>query len=213
MRATDARPAERGQVLAVFALSLMVMISITGLSIDAGGTFAQRRDQQSSADLAALAAANDYLVNGNLAQAVARGRTVTAANGFTHGVGGTTVSVTIATTNGIVATVQIGSAHGNTFLGAVGFPTWPITTSAAAIAGFPDTGVGVGPFIFSIGAFANDGTPKYQTNTDFGETNGDVPTTEKDIAWTNYGTGNVDTSQVSDIISGDLQINKTLDYG
>ena len=46
----------------------------------------------------------------------------------------------------------------------------PCRPSAAALAGFPDTASGGGPFIFSIGAFEDDGTPKYQTDTDFGET-------------------------------------------
>jgi Flp pilus assembly protein TadG len=202
-----------GQVLAVFALSLLVMVSIAGLSVDAGGAFVQRRDEQSAADLAALAAANDYLINGDATLAEARARSVTAGNGFTHGTGGTTVTVGIDTANGVVASVAIDATHGNTFLGAVGMPSWTVSASAAAIAGFPDTGEGVGPFIFSIGAFEDDGTPKYQTNTNFGETNGDVPTTEKDLAWTNYGTGNVDTSVVSDIISGDATIDKTLEYG
>ena len=66
------RPAtarEGGQILALFALSLMVIIMICGLAVDAGGTFAQRRDQQTAADLAALAAANDYLINGDVALA------------------------------------------------------------------------------------------------------------------------------------------------
>jgi Tfp pilus assembly protein PilX len=204
---------ERGQVLVVFALSLMVMIAIAGLSVDAGGAFAQRRDQQTAADLAALAAANDYLINGDVTQAETRARTVTAGNGFTHGNGTTGVSVAIDTSNGVVASVDIGSPHANTFLGVLGMGSWTVSTHAEAIAGFPDTAEGVGPFIFSIGAFEDDGTPKYQTETDFGETNGDVPTSELDMAWTNYGSGNVDTSEVSDIISGDAQIDKTLEYG
>ncbi len=212
MRRTT-RDRDQGQILALFGLSLLVMVSIAGLSIDAGGAFAQRRDQQSAADLASLAAANDYLINGDLDLAEARGRSVTADNGFTDGVNGTTVGVSIDTSNGVVATVDITASHGNTFLGAVGMPSWPVSTSAASIAGFPDTGEGVGPFIFSIAAFEDDGTPKYQTNTNFGESNGDVPTSEKDLAWTNYGTGNVDTSEVSDIISGDSTIDKTLEYG
>ena len=32
-------------------------------------------------------------------------------------------------------------------------------------------------------------------------------------AWTNYGTGNVNSSEVRDIIGGTLVINKTLDFG
>ena len=51
------------------------------------------------------------------------------------------------------------------------------------------------------------------TSTDFGETNGDVPTTQLDLAWTNYGTGNVNTSEVSDIITGGLDITRTMAYG
>jgi hypothetical protein len=213
MRSRHLRTAEAGQILAVFALSLVVMISIAGLSIDAGGTFAQRRDQQTAADLASLAAANDYLINGDVTLAEARARTVAAENGFAHAVAGTSVTVGIDTSNGVVASVDITANHGNTFLGVLGMSSWPVSTHAESIAGFPDTAEGVGPFIFSIGAFEDDGTPKYQTNTNFGETNGDVPTTEKDIAWTNYGTGNVDTSEVSDIISGVSQIDKTLEYG
>ena len=41
--------------------------------------------------------------------------------------------------------------------------------------------------------------------------NGDVPISELDFAWTNFGTGNVNTSEVSDIIDGTTTINKTLD--
>jgi hypothetical protein len=47
----------------------------------------------------------------------------------------------------------------------------------------------------------------------FGDGNGDVPNDAGDTAWTNYGTGNVDTGQVDDIIQGGLIIDKTLAYG
>lgn len=204
---------DEGQVLVVFALSLLIIVALAGLAVDAGGTFAQRRDQQTAADLAALAAANDYLINGNPDWATDRARAVTAENGFTHGLDGTTVDVAIDTSNGVEVTVGIDAAHANTLLGAVGMPTWAVSTSAASLAGFPDSAEGAGPFIFSIGAFEDDGTPKYQSVTDFGETNGDVPTSELDFAWTNYGVGNVNTSEVADIISGGLEIDRTMEYG
>jgi Flp pilus assembly protein TadG len=207
----DRRP--HGQVLVVFALSLLVIVGATGLSIDAGGAYAQRRDQQAAADLAALAAANDYLINGNDLWAIDRARTVAEENGYEHGVGGTSVDVAIDTSNGVEVTVGIAAQHGNTFLRVLGMPSWTVSTEAASLAGFPDGAVGAGPFIFSIGAFEDDGTPKYQTNTNFGETNGDIPTSQLDFAWTNYGTGNVNTSEVSDIISGGLEIERTMDYG
>ena len=204
---------DRGQVLVVFAMSLLVMVAIVGLAVDVGGTFAQRRDQQVASDLAALAAANDYLINGDEALAVARARTVSAENGFTDGTAGTTVNVSIVTTNGVEVTVTVDAPHGNTFLGALGMASFAVTTNAAALAGFPDSGEGAGPFIFSIGAFEDDGTPKYQTNTNFGETNGDVPTSQLDLAWTNYGTGNLNTSEVADIIAGAITIDRTMEYG
>jgi hypothetical protein len=202
-----------GQVLVVFALSLITLLGFAGLALDGGSTFAQRRSQQTAADLAALASANDYLVNGSSSLATTRARSVTNGNGFTHGSGGTTVTVALDTSNGIATTVTIDSPHHNAMASLLGMPIWMVTTTATALAGFPDTAYGASPFIFSVGAFQNDGTALYQTETDFGETNGDVPTSQLDFAWTNYGTGNVNTSEVRDIIDGSLVINKTLSFG
>lgn len=203
---------ERGQILVVFVLALVGIIGVVGLAIDGGATYAQRRDQQTAADLAALAAANDYLVSNNTTQATDRARTVSATNNYTHG-SGSTVGVTIDTSNGVEVTVTIASSHRNSFLGAVGMPNWNVSASATALAGFPDTAYGAGPFIFPISAFNDDGSPKYQTTTDFNETNGDVPTSPTDLAWTNYGTGNVNTTEVDQIIQGLETIDRTMSYG
>ena len=78
---------------------------------------------------------------------------------------------------------------------------------------FPDHARAVSPFIFSVSAFASDGTPKYQTPTAFGEGNGDIPNNEIDFSWTNYGTGNVETGEVDAMIKGELSIDKTLEFG
>ena len=207
------RTGQSGQMLVVFAISMVAVIGMVGLAVDGGSTYAQRRNQQTATDLAALAGANDYLLDNLSTQAIDRARTVAAANGFTHGSGGTTVNVNIDTSNGVEFVVTIAASHRNAFLGAVGMPTWAVTTTATSLAGFPDSASGASPFIFPIGAFTNDGTPKYQTATDFGETNGDVPTSNLDFAWTNYGTGNLNTTDVDSIIQGSLVINKTLTYG
>jgi len=202
-----------GQVLVVFALALVVLLGFGGLALDGGSAFAQRRDQQTAADLAALAAANDFLISGVESQAVARARAVAASNGYADGAGGTSVSVALDTSNGIEVTVTVGALHRNSLVGVLGMPTWPVTVEASALAGFPDTAHGVSPFIFSAGAFSDNGTPLYQTATNFGETNGDVPTSQLDFAWTNYGTGNVNTNEVAGIIDGSLVIDKTLRFG
>jgi Flp pilus assembly protein TadG len=207
------RGRERGQILALFGLSLVVIMAGVGLVVDAGSTYAQRRDQQTATDLAALAAANDYLINHTDATAIDRARAMTAQNGYVHGVGGVTVDVTIDTTVGVQVSVAIDAPHANTFLPIVGMPTWDVTTSAASLAGFPDSAYAAAPFIFSIGAFEDDGTPKYQTERGFGDTNNHAPTSPTDFAWTNFGTGNVNTSQVRDIIEGSEIIEETLEYG
>jgi Flp pilus assembly protein TadG len=211
-RAVGRRSAD-GQVLVVFALAVVVLLGFGGLALDGGSTFAQRRDEQTAADLAALAGANDYLINGNHDQAVARARATAASNGYTHGVAGTTVDVDVDTSNGIGLSVSISALHHNTIVGLLGMPTWTVTVAGTALAGFPDTAHGVSPFIFSAAAFSDDGTPMYQTPTNFGETNGDVPTSQLDFAWTNFGTGNLNSSEVSSIIDGSLVLDKTLAFG
>jgi uncharacterized membrane protein len=60
-----ARRAEEGQILALFAGAAVVLILFTGLAIDGGNVFLQRRDTQNSADLAAMAGTKrlaDYYV-------------------------------------------------------------------------------------------------------------------------------------------------------
>jgi hypothetical protein len=212
--AGDTRAGEHGQILVIFMLSLVALFGIAGLALDAGSTFAQRRAQQSAADLAALAAANDYLINNDATLSANRALAVTAQNGFTSGLGGTSIDVSFDTSNGVAVTVGVGAPHTNSFLGVIGMPTWDVGVTAVALAGFPDSAFGASPFVFSIGAFEDDGTPRYTTSTQFGEKlNDDAPTSPTDFSWTNYGTGNVDTSVVEDIILGDITIDKTIDYG
>jgi Putative Flp pilus-assembly TadE/G-like len=201
-----------GQIIVLFVLALIGIIGVVGLAIDGGGAYAQRRDQQTAADLAALAGANDYLVNNSSSQAIVRARSVAGTNNYTNGVG-STVGVSIDTSNGVEVQVNIASSHPNSFLGALGMANWSVSTTATALAGFPDSAAGAGPFIFPISAFNDDGTPKYQTPTDFNETNGDIPTSQTDIAWTNYGSGNLNTTEVDQIIKGDVTIDETLAYG
>ena len=47
---------QRGQILVLFALSLVAIIAAVGLVLDGGSAFAQRRSEQNAADVAALAA-------------------------------------------------------------------------------------------------------------------------------------------------------------
>lgn len=215
---SDRPEREHGQVIVLFALALVAIVAAVGLVLDGGSAYAQRRTEQSAADLSALAGANDYLLNGDSALATARARTVAAANGFTHGANNVTVNVTITTTNGASVQVDIVAPHANNFAAIVGMPKWTVSTTATALAGFPDTAIGAGPIIFSIDAFGSDGQPLSQYRNpaspyNFGETNGDIPVSSGDIAWTNYGTGNLDSNQVDNMVTGSLVITKTLAFG
>jgi Flp pilus assembly protein TadG len=210
--------AERGQIVVLFALALVAIVAMVGLVLDGGSAFAQRRASQNAADLAALAGANTYLLTGDETTSTIAARANAATNGFTHGTDGTTVAVAYDLSNGAAVRVTITSPHRNNFASVVGMPTWDVSTTAQALTGIPDTVFGAGPMIFSIDAFDSNGTPLPQyadpaNPFPFGDTNNDAPETPGDFAWTNYGTGNVDTNEVRNIIDGDLVIEKTLAFG
>ena len=216
-RQTDRRE-ERGQILVLFTVALVSIIAMVGLVLDAGSTFAQRRSQQNAADAAALAAADTYLLTNDEDQATAAAQSSAASNGFTDGSGGTTVAVAYDLTNGAKVTVSIGARHANVFTPIVGIQGWDVATSASALAGLPDSAAGAAPFVGSIDVFDNNGNPQPQfadpsNPYGFGDGNGDAPNDAGDTSWTNYGIGNVNTSQVDDIIQGSVVINRTFGYG
>src|SRR6185295_128615 len=87
---------ERGQILVVFALALIAIIAMTGLVLDGGSTFVQRRDQQNVADAAAMAAAYAYSMTDDTGAASTAAQDTAASNGYTNGTGGVSVTVTNA---------------------------------------------------------------------------------------------------------------------
>jgi len=209
---------DRGQILVIFAVALVAIVAMVGLVLDGGAAFAQRRSQQNASDLASLAGANTYLLTGDANATIAAARAVAAQNGWVQGVDSVNIPVTISTSNGVHVTVNVDAPHHNNFGSIVGMSTFQVGTTATALSGYPDTAEAAGPFIFSIDAFDINGVPKAQYGNKnapyaFGETNGDVPTSPGDLAWTNYGTGNLNTNDVSDIINGSLVITKTLAFG
>jgi Flp pilus assembly protein TadG len=209
--------ANDGQIIVIFALGLVAMIAMVGLVLDGGSTFAQRRGQQNAADLAALAGANDFLLNADKASATVVAQTVAGQNGFTHDpTAAKTVTVTFQD-NDTELVVDISAPHRNSFTGVVGMTEWQVSTTATVEVGIPDTAAG-GPFIFNKDVFSDPGgvpLPQYsdpQHPFTFGDGNGDVPNDPNDIAWTCYGTcGNVDSSTVRAMIDGTSPITTTLD--
>ena len=194
---------ERGQVIVIFALALVALVGMVGLVLDGGSAFAQRRSEQNAADLAALAAANDLIVNQGSADWLTTARTIAEENGFKHGVDDVTVDVTCwncpgqaldASVSGVQVQVDISAKHRNNFAGVMGMSTWDVSATARSKTGWQDTGIGPGPFIVSINAF--DGSRKPITckgphdicslhNPQGGDT--DQPKEKDEFTWTDFG--------------------------
>ena len=215
---TRSRRSEQGQILVLFALAATALCAMLGLVLDGGDTFAQRRDEQNAADVAALAGANAYLNStGTVAARQATATSVAAAaaarNGYTQG-NGTTVTTSVSLlSSGATVRVSITRPHQNGFARIVGLSSWDVTVDAAAMAGGVDTAVGSAPWIMNVGAFNADGTPKYGKNNPiaFGEGNGDYPTSGTDIAWTDFnGSNNVNAAEARAIIQGTRVVTATM---
>lgn len=85
--------AEAGQAIILIAITLLGMIMMVGVAIDAGQLYSARRSMQEAADAAAYAASVTLYQGGTQAQAFAAAVADAAANGYTNGVNRTTVTV------------------------------------------------------------------------------------------------------------------------
>ena len=126
----DRRGGERGQVLVIFALALVGIVAMTGLVLDGGDTFVRRRDQQNVADQAAMAAGYAYGISGTAGAAAAAAWSTAAANGYTNLTNGIVITVNLDAAGGAGRhiTVTITRPHTNRFAGAVGMPSWNVTS-------------------------------------------------------------------------------------
>lgn len=216
---------EDGQILVLFALAAVVIIGMVGLVLDGGSTFAQRRGEQNSADLAAEDGANAYLncspsctVAQRQAAAVNAANAAAGRNGYVNGVDNAVVSVPDPEIlqSGAQVTVSITAPHANSFARVYGQNSWNVSVTASAISGSVDTAIGAAPWTMSIGAFNADGSPKYTSSNpqDFGEGNGsDYPLSALDISWTDFNGGNnVNTSEVAGIIDGSNVVTATFAF-
>jgi len=80
MRPLAARPSPRGQVLVIFAISLVVLLAFTGLAIDLGRQNAQQRHLQTAADAAALAACRALIAGASDSAAATQARAIARIN-------------------------------------------------------------------------------------------------------------------------------------
>ena len=89
-----ARERQQGQIMVLFLLAIFAIIGMVGLVLDGGSVFAQRRDEQTVADLAAMAGATAYLnatgtpTRRSTATRKASRTSVATANGYIEGTTG-----------------------------------------------------------------------------------------------------------------------------
>ena len=200
---TTGRHRKGGQVLVIFALALTAIVAMTGLVIDGGGTFVQRRDQQNVADAAAMAAGYAYGMTSSTGSATMAAQDVAAANGYTTGANGVSVMVTNAAGNpGWYFTAVVNRPHVNAFSGLLGMPAWGVSTTATVITGWMNAALGAMPIEFNERAFAanHNGTDEVAYSEPDPGSN-DIPIDADKFNWTMYCDDcNADSNTVAAII-------------
>jgi Flp pilus assembly protein TadG len=146
----DQRRSERGQALALIAMSLVVLIGFVGLTIDGGRGYWERRILQNAVDAAALAASDNYQDTASTSSSMQAAASEYAANERISGAAtaspawtAATVDVTwagspdklhiVAAVTGTIATFDVSSTHqlGLAFMSVLGTgPTINISGSA-----------------------------------------------------------------------------------
>ncbi|MDB5480329.1 MAG: hypothetical protein JWO83_1382 [Caulobacteraceae bacterium] len=91
---------EAGVSAVAVGLCLTAMLGFAGMAVDVGVWYADKRAAQGAADSAAFSAGQDLYAGDTATGAAANAKAVAAQYGFTHGVGGVTVTVNTPPTSG-----------------------------------------------------------------------------------------------------------------
>lgn len=84
---------ERGQALVIIAFALIVVIGMTGLAVDGGNIYADRRSAQNAADAAVLASSISLVRGNSWLDAEASGKARASSNGYDDEDASTTVEL------------------------------------------------------------------------------------------------------------------------
>lgn len=129
MSSTTNRQSERGQILVIFAASLLVIFGIAALVFDGGMMLLEKRDQQNAADAAAIAGAR--FLPGDQVAARAQAEAIATENGFTDGVDRQSVTVTFPSSGRIA--VDIDNSRASFFAGIWGIVEHDVGSRAVAV--------------------------------------------------------------------------------
>jgi hypothetical protein len=147
LSSTTDRAPERGQVLVLFAGSLLVILVMAALAFDVGMTLLERRDQQNAADAAALAGARYVTTSANFSgtcagaagnAAVTAACQIALANDFDNAAADEDVFVNIPAETGAYrgfpgfVEVRIAARRPSIFAGVIGRTAWPVGARGVA---------------------------------------------------------------------------------
>ncbi|MGO9508796.1 MAG: pilus assembly protein TadG-related protein, partial [Mycobacterium sp.] len=144
LKASIYRSTGRGQIVVLTVCFIVFFLGMAGLAIDVGALWNTRRQMQTAADAAAIAAANDLAVQ-DTADLITDAQNAAATNGFADG-GTTTFSSNAVAVNvqnppgsGAYAgnpsavAVQITQNQPTQFLKLAGFTTIPVQVTATGL--------------------------------------------------------------------------------
>lgn len=123
----DLRDRQRGSVAILMAASLTLLFALAALAVDAGFLYTQERSLQTIADAAALAGGKG-LSDGT---ATAKAAAMATLNGYTDGVGGNVVAISLPT----VSQIQVSITHTQPFIFGRVFGYASKSTTGTAIVG------------------------------------------------------------------------------
>jgi len=126
---------QAGQIFFIVAFSIVTLMGFAALALDLGFLYATKRQMQTAADAAAIAAAN-ALQTSNSADYVQAAKDVASLDGFTDGTNGVTVTVPASSgcpnaANQQCVAVTIAQAVPTFFLGAIGYSTVNVSVQAS----------------------------------------------------------------------------------
>jgi Flp pilus assembly protein TadG len=129
---------ESGQIIALFALALIVLCGMAGLAVDVGYARVEKRRMQTAADAAAMAAASASIAGDNYTSAA---RKDSSLNGFTDGARGVSVTVNQPPASGSYAgnnsylEAVVSQTQPTFLLNAFGIGSIPVAARAVAYIG------------------------------------------------------------------------------
>ena len=221
---------ERGQVLVLFSLSLVALLTGTALVVDIGGAWGQQRTQQKVADVAALAGATAEANGATRAQIVQAAIDSAVANGYAA----SEVTVNIPPLSGAYAPggsksgplstndcsdatkypcwIEVGVTrpHENSFARVVGLDTFGVAARGVAVGGIVNAVAnGVSPLMFNAKALDTHGPNAHDycdPQPGKCDPNSSWPLLAGQFAWTTFcieqANCNVSSATAKDIING-----------